>query len=151
MKALTNDGACVIFDNQHATLELSDGTIVTSDLNPQTRHYEFPKLKHKVLVVCTDDGLSKLPETLDDKAKAAKCSFTPNFMHKRCGHPGWNKARIIKKLYKVKLPSDKCQDCVVGKSTKARMSKSNGTCARHLLEFVHVDLTTHLSTKTEFT
>ncbi|SAM85300.1 uncharacterized protein UBRO_20893 [Ustilago bromivora] len=97
------------------------------------------------------DGLSKLPETFNDEAKAAKHSFTPNFMHKQCGHPGRNKVRIIEKLYKVKLPSNECQDCVVKKSTKARMSKSNSTCARHLLELVHVNLTTHLSTKTEFT
>ncbi|SPC66616.1 uncharacterized protein UHOD_12358 [Ustilago sp. UG-2017b] len=51
VKALTNDGACVAFDSEHATLELSDSTIVTSDLNPRTRHYEIPRLKHEALIV----------------------------------------------------------------------------------------------------
>ncbi|CCF51333.1 uncharacterized protein UHO2_04151 [Ustilago hordei] len=151
VKALMNNGAHVIFDNQHATLALPDGTIVISDLNPQTRYYEFPELKHKALVVCTDERLSGLPEMFDDEAKAAKHSFTPDFMHKQCSHPGWNKARIIEKLYNIKLPGNECQDCVVRKSFKARMSKSNNACTKHLLELIHINLTTHLSTKTEFT
>ncbi|KAJ1601963.1 hypothetical protein NDA14_000197 [Ustilago hordei] len=78
---------------------------------------------------------------------------TMNFLNTsmKCCHLGWNKVRVIEKLYHVKLPSDECQDCIVGKSTKTRMSKSSGACAKHPLELVHIDLTTHLSTKTEFT
>ncbi|KAJ1576459.1 hypothetical protein NDA12_005322 [Ustilago hordei] len=132
-------------------LELPGGTTVISNLNPQMRHYKFPEHKYETLVACTDEQLSELPEMFDNETKATRCPFTPQFMHEQCCHLGWNKVKIIEKLYHIKLPSDECQDCIVGKSTKARMSKSSGVYAKHPLELIHVDLTTHLSTKTEFT
>ncbi|SOV08280.1 uncharacterized protein UDID_17338 [Ustilago sp. UG-2017a] len=125
VKALMNDGAHVIFDSECVTLEFSDGTMVTSNLNPHTRHYEILKPRHEALMVHPNDGLSELPKMFDDEAKAEKCTFTLNFMHKRCSHPGRNKSRIIKKLYKVKLPDCKCQDCIARKSTKAQMGKGH--------------------------
>ncbi|KAJ1024518.1 hypothetical protein NDA13_004449 [Ustilago tritici] len=45
----------------------------------------------------------------------------------------------------------KCQDCVVGKSTKAQMGRSSGARARDPLELVHINLAMHWSTKTEVT
>ncbi|SAM81981.1 uncharacterized protein UBRO_20030 [Ustilago bromivora] len=151
VKALTSDGACVIFDSEHVMLELPDGTMVTSNLNTCTRHYEIPKPRHEALMVHPDDGLSELPKMFDNAAKAEKHIFTLNFMHEQCSHPGRNKSRIIEKLYKVKLPDCECQDCIAGKLTKAQMGKGSSICTKDLLELVHIDLTTHLLTKTEFT
>ncbi|SYW86231.1 uncharacterized protein UBRO2_05951 [Ustilago bromivora] len=36
----------------------------------------------RALVAYPDNGLSELPETFDDEAKAKKHDFTPDFMHK---------------------------------------------------------------------
>ncbi|SPC66979.1 uncharacterized protein UHOD_11449 [Ustilago sp. UG-2017b] len=151
VKALANDGARVTFDSKHVTLELPDSMTITSGLNPRTRHYEIPQSQHEAMIAHPDDGLSGLPEAFDDETKAKKRKFTPGFMDERCGHPGWNKSKIIEKLYKIELPSCECQDCIVGKSTKAQMGRGSGICAKEPLDLVHVDLATHWSTKTKVT
>ncbi|KAJ1601823.1 hypothetical protein NDA14_006864 [Ustilago hordei] len=125
--------------------------MVVSKLNPQARHYEIPQSWHEALVIGPNDGLLDLPECFDNDAKASKHEFTPDFMHKQCGHPGQNKTRLIEKIYKVKIMDGECQDCVVGKSTKAQMGCRSGTHAKDPLELIHIDLAMHWSMKTEVT
>ncbi|CCF53498.1 hypothetical protein NDA11_001822 [Ustilago hordei] len=125
--------------------------MVVSKLNPQARHYEIPQSWHEALVIGPNDGLLDLPECFDNDAKASKHEFTPDFMHKQCGHPGQNKTRLIEKIYKVKIMDGESQDCVVGKSTKAQMGCRSGTHAKDPLELIHIDLAMHWSMKTEVT
>ncbi|KAJ1583933.1 hypothetical protein NDA11_000432 [Ustilago hordei] len=151
VKALANNGACVTFDSKHVILELQDGMTITSDLNSHTRHYEISQPQQEAMLTYPDNGLSGLPKTFDDETKAERHKFTPGFMHERCSHLGRNKLKLIEKLYKIKLPSCKCQDCIIGKSTKAQMGRGSGAHAKEPLDLVHVDLAMHWSTKTEVT
>ena len=78
-------------------------------------------------------------------------SFTRDFIHKQCGHPGRNKSRMIENMYNIKIRPYECQDCMASKSKKTQMGQGSGECAKHPLELIHVDLATHFLTKTKFT
>ncbi|KAJ1038018.1 hypothetical protein NDA10_000757 [Ustilago hordei] len=149
VKALTNNGACVLFDSKYVTFELLANKMVISKLNLQTRHYEIPQSQHEALVISPNEGLTNLPECLDNEAKMSRCEFTLDFMHEQCDHLGQNKTWLIEKIDKVKLMDGKCQDCVVSKLTKAQMGHGSSTHAKDLLELVHVNLAMHWSMKTE--
>lgn len=154
---LTNEGARVIMDYDGATVILTDGGQVYLRKNKNRTLIEFEPARTEGC------RIAKHPPFLYDginEELGAEISKTPSveqLWHERLGHPGRDKTRKLQEKLlenkEIKLnPNDatRCHECIMGKSTKARMGIGSGERAQGPLDLVHIDLVTDISGRSEY-
>ncbi|SPC65040.1 uncharacterized protein UHOD_11010 [Ustilago sp. UG-2017b] len=138
--ALTEDGACVIFEESGATILQHDGSMVKSKTNQRKKRWE---VYDDSLAAQLDDPLEGI-DAITTPARPAS-HMTSKLWHKRFGHPGRNKTKQIQAHYlgkETQLGHD-ARDCNCysqAKQTHARMTSSKTERAQVPLELVHIDL-----------
>ncbi|SPC65616.1 related to retrotransposon protein [Ustilago sp. UG-2017b] len=142
--ALTENGACVIFEESGATILQHDGSMVKSKTNQRKKRWE---IHGDSLAAQFNDPL----EGIDTSTSPAehKGHTISKLWHERFGHPGRSKTKQIQAHYlgkETQLEHDAkdCNCCSQAKQTRARMGSSKTERARVPLELVHVDLMTDL-------
>ncbi|SOV03491.1 uncharacterized protein UDID_18685 [Ustilago sp. UG-2017a] len=144
ISALTEDGACVIFEESGATILQHDGSMVKSKTNQCKKRWE---VHGDSLAAQLNDPLEGINATATPARPASH--MTSKLWHKRFGHPGRNKTKQIQTHYlgkETQLGHDArdCNCCSQAKQTRARMMSSKTERAQAPLELVHIDLMTDL-------
>ncbi|SOV04647.1 uncharacterized protein UDID_17158 [Ustilago sp. UG-2017a] len=142
--ALTENGACVIFEESGATILQHDGSMVKSKTNRSKKRWE---VYGDSLAAQLNDPL----EGIDATTTPAKPTShtTSKLWHERFGHPGRNKTKQIQAHYlgketQLRHDARDCNCCSQAKQTHARMTSSKTERAQAPLELVHIDLMTDL-------
>ncbi|SPC65441.1 related to retrotransposon protein [Ustilago sp. UG-2017b] len=144
IQALTEDGACVIFEESGATILQHDGSMVKSKTNLHKKRWE---VYGDSLAAQLNDPLEGI-DAITTPARPTS-HMTSKLWHERFGHPGRNKTKQIQAHYlgkETQLGHDArdCNCCSQAKQTRARMTSSKTERAQAPLELVHIDLMTDL-------
>ncbi|SOV06178.1 uncharacterized protein UDID_19427 [Ustilago sp. UG-2017a] len=131
IQALTEDGACVIFEESGATILQHDRSMIKSKTNRRKKRWRFTGI-----------------DATTTPAKPASHMMS-KLWHERFGHPGRNKTKQIQAHYlgkETQLGHDArdCNCCSQAKQTCTRMTSSKTERAQAPLELVHIDLMTDL-------
>ncbi|SOV07268.1 uncharacterized protein UDID_18764 [Ustilago sp. UG-2017a] len=142
--ALTENGACVIFEESGATILQHDGSMVKSKTNQRKKRWE---VYSDSLAAQLNDPLEGIDATTTPAKPASHT--TSKLWHERFGPPGRNKTKQIQAHYlgkETQLGHDArdCNCCSQAKQTRARMTSSKTERAQAPLELVHIDLMTDL-------
>ncbi|SPC65919.1 uncharacterized protein UHOD_11683 [Ustilago sp. UG-2017b] len=124
ISALTEDGACVIFEESGATILQHDGSMVKSKTNQHKKRWE---VYGDSLAAELNDPLEGI-DAITTPARPASHT-TSKLWHERFGHPGRNKTKQIQAHYlgkETQLGHDSkdCNCCSQAKQTRTRMTSS---------------------------
>ncbi|SOV03224.1 uncharacterized protein UDID_18361 [Ustilago sp. UG-2017a] len=140
IQALTEDGACIIFEESGATILQHNGSMVKSKTNLHKKRWE---VYSDSLAAQLNDPLEGI-DAITTPARPASHT-TSKLWHKQFGHPGRNKAKQIQAHYLGKETqlghnARDCNCCSQAKQTRTRMMSSKTEQAQVPLELVHIDL-----------